>query len=56
MIMEKVSRQQKQKLHRELCDNKWYVKDWQAMKFMRTGNDFTGTGQLTYMPTISIHV
>lgn len=42
--MEKVSKQQKRKLHRDLCDNKWFVKDWQPMKFLHTENDFTGTG------------
>jgi hypothetical protein len=42
--MIKVTRQLKRKLQRDMCKNKWYVKDWQAMKFIRTENDATGTG------------
>jgi hypothetical protein len=42
--MEKIGSKQRQKMHREMCNNKWYVRDWQAMKFIRTENDDTGTG------------
>jgi hypothetical protein len=42
--MEKICRQQRRKLHRENANNGWYVKDWQAMKFIRTENEETGIG------------
>lgn len=42
--MEKICRQQRRKLHRENGNNKWYVRDWQAMKFLSTESDETGTG------------
>jgi hypothetical protein len=42
--MEKISRQQKRKLHRDMGKNKWYVKDWQPMEFIRTDNDATREG------------
>ncbi len=42
--MIKISRQQRRKMHRDMGNNKWYVKDWQAMKFLRRENDDTGTG------------
>jgi hypothetical protein len=44
--MIKVSSQQKRKLHREMGNNKWYVKDWQVMKFIGTENDATSTGTI----------
>jgi hypothetical protein len=44
--MIKVSSQQKRKLQREMGNNKWYVKDWQVMKFIGTENDATSTGTI----------
>jgi len=44
--MEKISRQKRRKMIREMGNNKWYVSDWQAMKFIRTESDDTGTGTI----------
>jgi hypothetical protein len=44
--MIKVSRQQRRKMHRDMGNNKWYVKDWQTMKFLRSEYDATGTGTI----------
>jgi hypothetical protein len=42
--MEKICRQKRRKMHREMGKNKWLIKDWQAMKFLCNENDETGTG------------
>jgi hypothetical protein len=42
--MEKISRQQRRKMLRDMGNNKWYVNDWQAMKYIRTEADDTGIG------------
>jgi hypothetical protein len=42
--MIKLSRQQRRKMHHDMGNNKWYIKDWQTMKFIRTENDAFGTG------------
>lgn len=44
--MEKISRQQRRKMHREAADNIWYVRDWQPMKFNNTENDDTVTAMV----------
>lgn len=44
--MEKISRQQRRKMLRETADNKWYVRDWQPMKFKNTEDDDTGIGMV----------
>jgi hypothetical protein len=41
--MKRISRQQRRELHREMGNNKWFVQDWQPMKYIRTENDCTGT-------------
>jgi len=40
--MEKLSRQQRRKMFRDFGNTKWFVNDWQPMKYVRTENDCIG--------------
>jgi hypothetical protein len=49
--MNKLIRQQKRAINREIGDNKWFVPDWQPMKFLRQQIDLAGQ-----VETVDIYV
>jgi len=44
--MERITRQQKRKMCREYCNNKWHIENWQRMKFIRIMDDIACGGSM----------
>jgi hypothetical protein len=46
MEIKKLTRQQRRKMYRELGKNKWYVENWQPMKFIKVMDDIVNGGTM----------